>query len=548
MTEPTAEQPLAARVQAYLDRVVADGLPGAVGLVMTPTPEGPDELVLASSGRMAVGGAPMRTDAVFRIQSMTKAVTAVATLRLVERGELVLTDPVAPWLPELAEPMVLRAPDAELDDTVPLARPITVRDLLTLTAGHGIDESGSPYARAQVAAHVAAGPDPVDTDASDWLARLGRLPLAHQPGEGWRYHHGFMILGVLLSRVVGRPLGEHLADDAFGPLGMVDTAFWAAEPERLPAAYRLDAAGAVEIQPAGGGFWAADPGFDAAHGELVSTASDYARFARMLRDGGLVEGEPYLSALSVEALRTDQVPLVAKTPESFGVWAGSGWGYGVGVESAGPASGALRLVGRVRHRLLRRPHDRAHHRVPHPGGDEPGDVRPRLGLPRGRRGGLTRVPVRRSRLSRPGCRQAQPPGRRAGSEWPQQNQATSSCRSRTRDAAACRGSASKNAGMRLRAPSGPTRAASPMKATSSRTNVKWPGVCPGVGRARTPSAISASPRSSSAGELSRGARRRMIRREGVRGTGAERRMMAASSAPTQIRAPVRRAHSSALAA
>lgn len=315
-------------VQAYLDQVLAEGVPGAIGLI-----EDADGTVCLAAGTMTVDGPPMPTDAIVRVQSMTKAVTAVATLRLVEAGRLGLDDPVSRWLPELGSVRVLRTRESEADDTVPPARPITVRDLLSLTSGYGMG-GGTSHDAAQEEAGVAAGPEPVALDADDWLARLASLPLAHQPGEGWRYHHGFMVLGILLGRLTGSPLGRHLAEDVFGPLGMVDTGFWATDPARLPAAYRLDDGVPVETEPAGAGHYAGDPGFRVDHGELVSTASDYLRFARMLRDRGLVDGRRYLGEESVAALTRDQVPEVAKTDESFGphFWSGSGWGFGVGVE------------------------------------------------------------------------------------------------------------------------------------------------------------------------------------------------------------------------
>ena len=256
----------------YLDQVLAEGVPGAIGLI-----EDADGTVCLAAGTMTVDGPPMPTDAIVRVQSMTKAVTAVATLRLVEAGRLGLDGPVSRWLPELGSVRVLRTRESEADDTVP-------------------------------------------------PARLASLPLAHQPGEGWRYHHGFMVLGILLGRLTGSPLGRHLAEDVFGPLGMVDTGFWATDPARLPAAYRLDDGVPVETEPAGAGHYAGDPGFRVDHGELVSTASDYLRFARMLRDRGLVDGRRYLGEESVAALTRDQVPEVAKTDESFGphFWSGSG--------------------------------------------------------------------------------------------------------------------------------------------------------------------------------------------------------------------------------
>jgi CubicO group peptidase (beta-lactamase class C family) len=173
--------------------------------------------------------------------------------------------------------------------------------------------------------------------ADEWLARLAALPLAFQPGEGWRYHHSFAILGILIARVAGRPLADHLADDLLGPLGLADPGLWvpAGSVARLPAAYRHTDAGLVELEPAAGGFYAGPPPFDVNHGELVSTVHDYTRFARMLADGGLHEGRPIVSEEHLRLMTSDQVPAAAKTADSFfpGFWDGSGWGFGVGVDT-----------------------------------------------------------------------------------------------------------------------------------------------------------------------------------------------------------------------
>jgi CubicO group peptidase (beta-lactamase class C family) len=140
-----------------------------------------------------------------------------------------------------------------------------------------------------------------------------------------------------------RRLGDHLADDLFSPLGMVDTALWVPEAklDRLPAAYRYGDNGLVVTEPAGGGFYAGPPKFDVSHGELVSTGRDFYRFARMLADGGRVEGKPVISADHLSKMTTDQVPAECKTPESFfpDFWDETGWGFGVGVKTVGPQRG-----------------------------------------------------------------------------------------------------------------------------------------------------------------------------------------------------------------
>ena len=285
----------------------------------------------------------MRADVIMRIQSMTKVITSVAALRLVEAGRLGLDESVEKWLPELADRRVLSSPTAALDDTVPARRAITLRDLLTNASGYGMVMTDSPLLRAMTENGTEAGPEPVALGADEWLARLAELPLVFHPGEGWRYHHSFALLGILLARLTGRPLDEHLTEDLFVPLGMTDTGLFVPEEklDRLPAAYRQAEDRLVEIEPAGGGFYAGPPPFDVSHGELVSTVADFHRFTRLLIDGGRVNGKALLSVEHLQQITGDQVPAENKTPDSFfpGFWDGTGWGFGVGVQTEGPLQG-----------------------------------------------------------------------------------------------------------------------------------------------------------------------------------------------------------------
>ncbi len=312
--------------ELLIRHVVAGTIPGGVAL------SGAGNAKVVSAGVASIGGGPMGEDAIMRIQSMTKGITSVAALRLVEAGRLELDRSLVDWLPELADRQVLRGPTAELDDTVPARRAITLRHLLTNTSGYGMVIQDSPLQQAMAANCTEAGPVPTAMGADEWLRRLTELPLAFQPGEGWRYHHSFAVLGILISRVTGRSLGEHLAEDIFGPLGMADTALWVPDGklDRLPAAYRHGEEGLVEIEPAGGGFYAGPPSFDVSHGELVSTARDYHRFARMLAEGGRVNGQPMISPDHLQKMTSDQVPAACKTADSFfpGFWDGMGWGFG----------------------------------------------------------------------------------------------------------------------------------------------------------------------------------------------------------------------------
>jgi CubicO group peptidase (beta-lactamase class C family) len=321
-------------IRALQDAVDEGTIPGALSMVGRA-----DDVRVETVGAMALGGPPMRADAIFRIQSMTKAVTAAATLLAVQAGGLSLEDPVHTWLPELADRVVLRHPGGPVDDLEPAHRPIVVRDLLLNASGYGAAVDESPWATLMREHGMEAGPEPPSLGADEWLAALAELPLVHHPGEGFRYHHSFAILGILLQRFSGVPLQDHLERVLLGPLGMVDTGLTvpASQAHRLPAAYRLGAEGLQETEPVGGGFYVGPAPFDTAHGELVSTASDYHRFLRMLAAGGRIDGVPFLDPRLVEQMTTDQTAARAKTPESFfpGFWDTTGWGYGVGVTVAG---------------------------------------------------------------------------------------------------------------------------------------------------------------------------------------------------------------------
>lgn len=173
--------------------------------------------------------------------------------------------------------------------------------------------------------------------AEDWLAALTTLPLVGQPGDVWRYHHSFGLLGILLSRISGATAGERLESTLLAPLGMVDTGYFVPweKADRLPAFYQVEGERLVEVEPLGGGFHVGEPPYDMSHGELLSTAGDYLRFLRALRDGELLRPE------HLQMLRRDQVPEAAKQPGSFfpGFWEHTGWGLGLAVVTDGPHRG-----------------------------------------------------------------------------------------------------------------------------------------------------------------------------------------------------------------
>jgi CubicO group peptidase (beta-lactamase class C family) len=284
--------------------------------------------------------APMRRDTIFRIASMTKPVTAAAAMILVEEARLRLDEPVDRWLPELANRQVLRALDSPLDDTVPAGRAITLRDLLTFRLGIGavmVFPDRYPIQKAMADAGLAPGPRPLPFSPDEFMARVGRLPLIHQPGERWMYHTGSDILGVLIARASGMSLGSFLKERIFEPLGMEDTSFSVLEAKlgRLATCYQGDpASGRLAVyDEARGGRWARPPVFESGGGGLVSTADDYLAFARMMLRHGRHGAERILSRPAVEVMTADQLTAEQKAASPFvpGFWDTRGWGFGLSV-------------------------------------------------------------------------------------------------------------------------------------------------------------------------------------------------------------------------
>ena len=202
-------------------------------------------------GDQAVGGGPMREDSLFRISSIGKPITAIAVLTLVADGHVHLEDPIGEVLPELAAPRVVRALTAPTEETVAAVRPITVRDLLRSTNGHGFPSEFSAPAAQLLTQRLHQGPpQPQLVPAPDaWMAILGEIPLLHQPGEGFTYNTAFDILGVFVARVSGRSFAEYVDDRIFGPLGMTDTgfAFPPGSLGRAPTYYRPGEDGALVL-------------------------------------------------------------------------------------------------------------------------------------------------------------------------------------------------------------------------------------------------------------------------------------------------------------
>jgi CubicO group peptidase (beta-lactamase class C family) len=293
-------------------------------------------------GMKALAGRdPIGRDSIFRIASMTKPITAAAAMILVEECKLRLDDPVDRLLPELANRTVLKQLDGPLDDTVPVNRPITVRDLLTFRMGFGIvmaPPGTYPIQKASEDLLLGQGmPRPQTPPPPDeWIRRMGSLPLMHQPGEKWLYHTGSDVLGVLIARASGQPFETFLRERIFAPLGMKDTAFSApqAKLDRLATSYWTHPdSGKLEVYDPAEGEWSRPPAFTSGGGGLVSTIDDYLAFGQMMLNKGKHGSTRILSRPSVEAMTTDQLTPEQKAVSGLGpnFFDNHGWGFGISI-------------------------------------------------------------------------------------------------------------------------------------------------------------------------------------------------------------------------
>jgi CubicO group peptidase (beta-lactamase class C family) len=328
--------------------VAAGSLPGLVTLVACG-----DDVRVDTIGTPSFGDdAPLARDAIFRIASLTKPITAVAAMTLVEAGVLRLEQPIDELVPELAGRRVLRAIDAELDDTVPARRAITLEDLLSFRLGLGsvMAPPGScpiQRAEAELGLRSIGGPPwpPVAHDVDGWIGALGSLPLMYQPGERWLYNTSAQVLGVLLARACGQDLDSVLRERIYEPLGMTDTGFTvpAEHLRRLTTAYRPDPmTGELTVldDPADS-WWSTPPSFPDASGWLVSTIDDYWAFVSGVFAGGSGRGKRILSPATVALMTADRLTSAQRDASAVFLGEHGGWGLGLEVPAAGKAGQPL---------------------------------------------------------------------------------------------------------------------------------------------------------------------------------------------------------------
>jgi CubicO group peptidase (beta-lactamase class C family) len=289
---------------AFLAGVDKKEIPGAVILIARHGKIGYFE---AFGYRDREAGAPMSRDAIFRIASMTKPVTVVAAMILIDQGRLNLSDPVSRYLPEFKDVKVgVEKKDASGTLVLVLETPrreMTVLDLMRHTSGITYDFTGKSLVRDQY--NQANVRDPSQSNAQ-FVSKLSRAPLQNQPGEVWDYSYSTDVLGRIVEVISGMELEQYFAERIFKPLGMADTGFWVSDVAKRSRIAEVQADSATGKRPA-----LPDKtmrSWQSGGGGLVSTAADYARFCQMLLNGGELEGVRIVSRKSVEQMTQNHLP------------------------------------------------------------------------------------------------------------------------------------------------------------------------------------------------------------------------------------------------
>jgi CubicO group peptidase (beta-lactamase class C family) len=324
--------------QVLAEHVERKAMPGLAWLVSHH-----DDVHVETAGTLSFDDpSPMGRDTIFRIASITKLITAVAAMILVEECKLRLDDSIEPWLPELANRRVLKSIESNLDDTVPALRAITVRDLLSYRMGFGsVMARRDTYPIQKLIREYRIGGDgptlPSEAPGMDeWLHNLGSLPWLAQPGERWMYHVSGDVLGALIARVSGQSLGTFMRERIFDPLGMKDTAFHVPSDKihRLCTFYSFNRQ-TNKLEPfddPARSAWRSEPPSESGGGGLVSTIDDYFAFSRMMLHKGRHGRHQILSRAAVELMTTDQLTPEQRAGSEMFFDSFSSWGLGMAVD------------------------------------------------------------------------------------------------------------------------------------------------------------------------------------------------------------------------
>jgi CubicO group peptidase (beta-lactamase class C family) len=318
-----------ARVGDYLREQVANGkIPGAIILIQQHGKPVYHEFIGVQD---VVSKKPMTDQTIFRLFSMTKAITSVAAVMLLEEGKFKLDDPIAKYIPSFANVKVgvekINEDGSKTLDLVPPRRPPTVLDLMRHTSGITYGFYGDSLVRkAYAASNLYAG----DFDLAEFAERIAKLPLHDQPGTLWQYGHSTDVLARIMEITSGKSLLQIDREKLLDPLGMTDTRFYVPDPEKQklmaqPVPNDSDFRVGRENRPDIPKKW------ESASGGMVSTMHDFARFAQMLLDGGKFDGRTYLTPKAFTLLTTDQVGPGAGIGRDYFYFPGDGFGFGLGL-------------------------------------------------------------------------------------------------------------------------------------------------------------------------------------------------------------------------
>jgi CubicO group peptidase (beta-lactamase class C family) len=310
----------------FQNEVASGRLPGAVVLIQ----QHGHPIYLKTFGMRDINtDRPMTTDTIFALHSMTKPITSLAAMMLVDAGKLSLDDPVAKYIPSFANIKVgVKRVDAQGKASVELVRaerPPTIRNLLLQTSGIAADYVGDWVKELYSEAHLLDG----HFDNAEFAERIARLPLTRQPGTFWRYGHSTNVLGRVIEIVSGETLYHFMKQRIFEPLGMTQTKFVLDTPEERalkaePLSSDTNLVNEERVRRA-------HPEWESGGAGLVSTIGDYARFAQMLLDGGQLDGKRYLSSAAFEDMTADHIGPGSGVGHDYFYFPGDGFGFGYGL-------------------------------------------------------------------------------------------------------------------------------------------------------------------------------------------------------------------------
>jgi len=311
----------------FANEVSTGKLPGAVILIQ----QHGRPLYLKSFGVQDVRtGTPMNPDTIFAVHSMTKPLTSVAAMMLVDEGKLSLSDPLSKYIPSFANVEV--GQEKKLKDgtawveLMPPTRPVTILDLMRHTSGISYEYIGANWVEQVYSdAHLHSG----RADNKEFAERIAKLPLSRQPGTLWRYGYSTDILGRVIEIVSGQTLYEFMKQRIFDPLGMTSTKFVLTTPAELARMAHPLPSDTILLD--GERERLAHPEWESGGGGLLTTIKDYARFAQMLLDGGKLHGKRYLSPASFRNMTTDHIGPGSGVGRDYYYFPGDGFGYGLGI-------------------------------------------------------------------------------------------------------------------------------------------------------------------------------------------------------------------------